>query len=66
MSPVTYDITTFLGSSTRHLKARLVVGIVGGNKLPISFLADPHFNHHFSVSIEYCMGQFTLYGCQIS
>ena len=51
MSPVTYDITTFLGSSTRHLKeARLVVGIPGGNKLPISFLADPHFNHHFRVS----------------
>ena len=62
MSPVTYDITTFLGSSTRHLKeAHLIVGIPGGNKLPISFLVDPHFNHHFSVSIEYCMGQFTLW-----
>ena len=51
MTPVTYDITTFLGASTRQLKeARLVVGIPGGNKLPISFLADPHFNHHFRVS----------------
>ena len=26
------------------------MGIPGGNKLPISFLADPHFNHHFTVS----------------
>ena len=51
MSPVTYDITTFLGSSTRQLKeVRLVVGIPGRSKLPISFLADPQFNHHFRVS----------------
>ena len=51
MTPVSYDITTFLGSSTRCLKeARLVVAIPGGNKLPITFLADPCFVHHFRES----------------
>ena len=51
MTPVSYDITTFVGSSTRCLKeARLVVAIPGGNKLPITFLADPCSNHHFRVS----------------
>ena len=50
MTPVSYDITTFLGSSTRCLKeARLVVAIPGGNKLPITFLADHCFNHNFRV-----------------
>ena len=51
MTPVFYDITTFLGSSTRCLKeARLVVAIPVGNKLPITFLANPCFNHNFRVS----------------
>ena len=50
MTPVSYDITTFLGSSTRCLKeARLDVAIPGGNKLPITFLADHCFNHNFRV-----------------